>query len=277
MSQTETILLIVLGFSLASLIALFMGRMVWTVAMKLGARRMQRQVPSTLAELQAERTRLRAEYAMMSQRLGRQLEEARLRAAEQMAEVSRHRNRLRQIESGEAADGSQLLHLRAQVKALETALMEAGLRERDLLNRLGEAEPVAPKPSRRKPSASRATAPPPPPQDDAEILLRQRIEKLAAMAKPGRRTPPPPEPPPPEAAAAADSAIAERLAEAERRTAELEEHLRKLDAEWSAKTASAPKPEDTPTAGPGTVSDEDNVIALSARIHNLRKSLGTQP
>jgi seryl-tRNA synthetase len=252
-----------------------MGRIVWTVAMKLGARRMQRQVPSTLAELQAERTRLRAEYAMMSQRLGRQLEDARLRAAEQMAEVNRHRNRLRQMESGETADGSELLHLRSRVKALEAAVMEAGLRERELLNRLGGAEPVSPKSSRRKPAASRAAAPPPPPppQDDPEILLRQRIEKLAAMAKPGHRAPPPAEPPPPEATAAADSAIAERLAEAERRTAELEEHLRKLDAEWAAKTASAPNPEDTPSAG----SDEDNVIALSARIHNLRKSLGTQP
>lgn len=271
MSQTETILLIVLGFSLASLIALFMGRMVWTAALKLGARRMQRQVPSTLVELQAERTRLRAENAMLSQRFGRQLEEARLRAAEQMAEVSRHRNRLRQMESGEMADGSELLHLRAQVKALEVALMEAGLREQNLLNRLGGAESVPPKPSRRKPAASRAAAPPPPPpHDDAEILLRQRIEKLAAMAKPDRRTAPPPEPPPPESTMAADSAIAERLAEAERRTAELEEHLRKLDAEWTA------KPEATPTAAPSAGSDEDNVIALSARIHNLRKSLGTQ-
>ena len=63
MSQTETILLIVLGFSLASLIALFLGRMVWTMGVKLGARRMHRQVPSSLVGLQTERDRLRADIA----------------------------------------------------------------------------------------------------------------------------------------------------------------------------------------------------------------------
>ena len=69
MSETETILLIVLGFSLASLVALFMGRMVWTAAVKVGVRRMQRQVPSSLVGIQTERDRLRAEYAMLAQQI----------------------------------------------------------------------------------------------------------------------------------------------------------------------------------------------------------------
>ncbi|NJM30180.1 MAG: hypothetical protein HC855_08805 [Rhizobiales bacterium] len=66
MSQTETIMLFVLGFAFAGLVALFLGRLAWQIALRLGARRMQRQVPTTVAELQAERDRLRAEYAMMS-------------------------------------------------------------------------------------------------------------------------------------------------------------------------------------------------------------------
>ncbi len=102
MSQTETILLILLGFSLASLLALFTLRLVWAAAVRVGVRRMQRQVPSSLAELQAERTRLLAEKAEISQRLGSELAAARLQLAEQMAEVSRHRNRLLALEAGEA-------------------------------------------------------------------------------------------------------------------------------------------------------------------------------
>jgi chromosome segregation ATPase len=274
MSQTETILLIVLGFSLASLIALFMGRMVWTVALKLGARRMQRQMPSTLVDLQAERNRLRAEYAMMSQRLGSRLEEAKLKAAEQMAEVNRYRNRLRQMETGEIAGGAELRELKSRVKVLEAALAEAAQREDDLLSRLGGAEQASPKPRRRKATAAEAhaTPPPSPPHADPEIRLRQRIEKLAELARTGGSAPPPPEPQR-RADASPDPDIAEKLAEAERRTAELEEQLRRLDAEWDAKSAT-----DTASEGKAApASDDDNVISLSARIHNLRKSLGTQP
>lgn len=271
MSQTETILLIVLGFSLASLIALFMGRMVWTMALKLGAKRMQRQVPSTLDGLQAERTRLRAEYAIMAQRLGGRLEEAKLRAAEQMAEVSRHRNRLRQMESGETAHTAELHKLRTQVKALEAALSAAAAREQDLRNRLGATAADEPKPRRRKtaeppkPTAKAPAAPAAtPPSNDAEIRLRQRIEKLAELARQERAEPAP------QPSAAADSALADKLAEAERKTAELEEQLRKLDAEWAAKSAASAEPGGNPPQD----ANEDNVISLSARIHDLRKSLG---
>jgi len=54
MSQTETLLLFALGFSLAALIALFLGRMVWALAVRVGARRTRKQVPTTLAGLQAD-------------------------------------------------------------------------------------------------------------------------------------------------------------------------------------------------------------------------------
>ena len=64
---------------------------------------MQRQVPSSLVGLQTERDRLRAEYAMLSQRLGARLEATKLQMAEHMAEVSRHRNRLHELEALEAA------------------------------------------------------------------------------------------------------------------------------------------------------------------------------
>ena len=68
MSQTETILLILLGFSLGALIALFFGRFIWNLGLRFGARRMRKQVPSTVAGLQTERDQLRAEFAMLSQR-----------------------------------------------------------------------------------------------------------------------------------------------------------------------------------------------------------------
>jgi len=125
MSQTETLLLVVLGFALATLIALFLGRLLWAAALKLGARRMQKQVPTTLVGLQTERDRLRAEYAMLSQRLGVRLENAKLRMAEQMAEVSRHRNRLEALESEKQINMAEIAGLKEQVSALTAQLADS--------------------------------------------------------------------------------------------------------------------------------------------------------
>ena len=94
MSQTETLLLVVMGFSLAALIFLFISRFIWSIASRFGARRLQRQTPATVAGLQTERDRLRAEYARLSQKLGDRLETARMQMAEQMAEATRNRNRI---------------------------------------------------------------------------------------------------------------------------------------------------------------------------------------
>jgi DNA repair exonuclease SbcCD ATPase subunit len=263
MSQTETILLIVLGFSLASLIALFMARALWSAALRVGARRMQRQVPSSLVGLQTERDRLRAEYAMLSQRLGARLETAKLQMAEHMAEVSRHRNRLHELEELEANRGADNRRLAARVQELEIALAEARAREealrRDLAAR-DEALARVHKPHHPAPDAPHIHAAAP--ADDAEARLRQRIDRLneLARAQPAEEDVVIHAPPPPE-----DPLVAEKLAEAERQTADLTRDLEKLDAEWQQRLAEANIAESEADA---------NVISLSNRIRELKKSLG---
>jgi hypothetical protein len=232
MSGTETILLIVLGFTLASLIALFMARMLWAAAVKVGARRMQRQVPSSLIGLQTERDRLRAEYAMLAQRLGARLEEAKLRLAENMAEVSRHRNRIQQLEGVEGARVSELRDLRARVEELELALADGKAMEAELRHALAAKEEAIVKLRRKRgyeghkfqqPAATR------PPGEDPELRLRQRIDKLSELAKADPLDPiiMPPSP---------EDDIVNRLVEAERQTRELETELQTLESTWSAET-----------------------------------------
>ncbi|MFN4142798.1 hypothetical protein [Aestuariivirga sp.] len=272
MSQTETILLIVLGFSLASLIALFLGRLMWTAALKLGARRMQRQVPSSLVGLQTERDRLRAEYAMLSQRLGARLELANLRMAEQMAEVSRHRNRLQAMEQAEAGRTGEIRRLIDRAEALEAELAGSKAQETELRAMLAAKEELLRKLLQRR---SEEAATPPPRQREApfegldpELRLRQRIEKLTELA---RATPkddddvsvhaPPPAP--------ADTLVAEKLAEAERETEDLEKELRKLDEEWAQRLA-----EEEKSGGTGSPAVA-NVISLASRIRDLKKGLGS--
>lgn len=281
MSQTETILLIVLGFSLASLIALFLVRFLWAAAVRVGARRMQRQVPSSLVGLQTERDRLRAEYAMLSQRLGARLETAKLQMAEHMAEVSRHRNRIHEIESAEASRNEEIRRLTARVKELDQSLAEALAREEDLRRSVAAQEeelqqlrkkrraPKAEKAEKTaKPAATRRPAPAaPPPSDDPEERLRQRIDRLTELAKAQPEegealVTPPPRPD--------DPLVAEKLAEAERETEDLTRDLEKLDAEWQDRLA---------TTSPQIAESEAdaNVISLTNRIRDLKKSLGSSP
>ena len=61
MSQSESLMLVILGFAVATLLALIIGRLAWSLALRLGARKNQRSMPSTVAELKSDRDRLRAE------------------------------------------------------------------------------------------------------------------------------------------------------------------------------------------------------------------------
>ncbi|HKQ94368.1 MAG TPA: hypothetical protein VJS40_02080 [Aestuariivirgaceae bacterium] len=129
MSELETIMLVALGFAIAALIALFLGRYTWRFALGLGKRHMQRAAPSTLAELKADRDRLRAEYAMLSRKLDLRLTDLKTRLAEQMAEVSRNRNRIDHLQAElRARDATiaeregELVTLKMQLGPLESEL-----------------------------------------------------------------------------------------------------------------------------------------------------------
>ncbi len=175
MSQTETLLLVVLGFSLAALIFLFVGRFLWSLALRLGSRRMQRQVPSTVAELHGERDRLRAEYAKISQKLGSRLDGVKMQMAEQMAEVTRNRNRVDSMvmelnarDQTIAARDQTIVELNARIATLEAEAAEnltafAALRD-EASRRLGNRR-VADRPARNHFRTRRIASPrnsPPP-------------------------------------------------------------------------------------------------------------------
>jgi chromosome segregation ATPase len=93
MSRAETFMLVALGFATGLLLALLFGRLAWHAAVRVGSRRMQRQMPSSLAELQAERDRLRAESAMLSRKMELRTAELKAQLVEQSAELTRERNR----------------------------------------------------------------------------------------------------------------------------------------------------------------------------------------
>lgn len=268
MSQTETILLVVLGFSLAALIALFLGRFVWSLGLRLGARRMHKQMPSTVSGLQTERNRLRAEYAMLSQRLGARLETVKLQMAEQMAEVTRHRNRLENMtaEMAEkdrrvAAREAEILRLSDSIKVLEAnaEALQAELAVRD--TELALLRKTASDESRPIEFGAAGLS--------AEDRLKARIDQLSNMARPpsveSHNSAP-------SADVLADPVLRESFSDAARETEDLQKELERLDAEWTRKLdeLGQVKPGETDPVRPGAVA---NVISLANRIRALKKDI----
>jgi len=209
MSEIEIVMFVALGFAAAALVALFIGRLVWSYAVKLGRRRIERSGPQALQELQADRDRLRAEYAMLSRRLEMRLDDLKTRLAEQTAEVSRHRNRIDQLaadlktrEEALAARVLEVQQLKDQIGPLENELavrtqalqeLKEQLRDREGVELELERELAAARAVARDRQTSFGTAdriagllegpPDSPDQSGSQERARLRIEELSTLAR----------------------------------------------------------------------------------------------
>ncbi|MBL8791124.1 MAG: hypothetical protein JNM45_11530 [Rhizobiales bacterium] len=113
MSQTESLLLVALGFALALVLAMIFGFAIWSSANRWASYRRKREVPTTILDMQAEREALRAQNAMATRRLEFLLEDARAQAAEKTAQVTRQRNRAIVMSKDLIAKDAEIASLRA--------------------------------------------------------------------------------------------------------------------------------------------------------------------
>lgn len=267
MSQTETLMLVILGFALAALIALFIGRFAWGLALRLGARRMQRQVPSTVAELQSERDRLRAEYAMLSRKLEQRFSDIKMRMAEQMAEVSRNRNRVETLTGEVKKRDAELETWQAKAAGLEAQLADITRANVELGEEIGRLnteiaglgtsvterdERIAALHAELAAATSFIAALTPPAEETMGPVTR-KIDELAHLS----------------AEIAEERAAGLPLAEAQRETGDLERELARLDRNWSDKLVQMEKTED----GTGEAGKVTNVVSLAKRLRALQKDV----
>ncbi len=269
MSQTETLMLVVLGFALAALIALFIGRFAWNLALRLGAKRMHRQVPSTVAELQSERDRLRAEYAMLSRKLDMRVSDIKMRMAEQMAEVTRNRNRVETLTGEVKKRDAELETWREKAAGLEAQLMEmtranAGLGDEiERLNSaiaglrasLGERDEWIAALNTELAAATSLAEALAPRAEEAMNPVARKIDELAHLSQ----------------EIAEERAADLPIAEARRATGDLEQELARLDRNWSDKLAELEKTEDG--KGTGETRKITNVVSLARRLKALQKDV----
>ncbi len=264
MYQLETLLWLGLGFAVASLISLFLGRAAWRSGVRLGARRMARKVPGTVSELQTERDSMRAENAMMARKLEVRMGEMKARLAEQTAEVSRHRNRIEVLVTDLARREKLDESSRAEIARL---LERIALFEGDI-NQRSETVQLAVEKLRAKDAEISQQA-------DEIAALKSRVWKLQAKNQP----------------------IEERLTEAGEESDKLAAEIRALDQAWPEKLTelgfadreaaaevqaqAAPVNGDTPPvddirvepAPPPQSRFAGNVVSLAQRFKALQKTI----
>jgi chromosome segregation ATPase len=131
----QSILFFALGFLCAGFLALLVAPAIWRRAVALTRRRVEASVPRTLAEIQADKDSLRAEFAMTTRRLEMSVKTLREQANEQLVEISRGREALKGL-AVERKDKKQalselgeknelLLHREQQIQQLTDKLVQA--------------------------------------------------------------------------------------------------------------------------------------------------------
>jgi chromosome segregation ATPase len=93
----QSVLFFTLGFLCSGFLGLMLAPAIWRRAVTLTRKRIEASVPLTLTEIQADKDRMRAEFAMATRRLEMNLKSFRDKAAAQIVEISRSRDELRQL------------------------------------------------------------------------------------------------------------------------------------------------------------------------------------
>ncbi|MDP8995597.1 MAG: hypothetical protein M3O03_01145 [Pseudomonadota bacterium] len=303
MSQIETLMVFALGSALTFVVVLLFGRFFWGLAVSAAAKRTARHTPIEVLDAQAERDKLRAEHALMARKLDLRLEDIKIRMAEQMAEVSRNRNRVQGlVEEIERRDqklqrkDQENANLEAQldVHRAELAAAHKTIESQNANANLYEAEVTRLQNAFRKVSASMhdkqqafnvlsddlrnvAAAPVPAMAEiHTQAVLRHRVAEITAITADMKRsadeTPVIEQPPivqePP--ASQTSQALSDKIDEAQRLSDDMERELRSLDDMLGlGKLDEAPitRPAKRQRLG-------GNVISLAQRIRALQKGMG---
>ena len=134
--MVQSVLFFALGFLCAGFLALIVAPAVWRRAVALTRRRIEASIPLTQTEIQADKDRIRAEYAMSTRRLEMNVKALREKAAEQLVEINRGREALK----GLAVERTDKNHALAELGAKSEALRQREEELHQLSERLKETE-----------------------------------------------------------------------------------------------------------------------------------------
>lgn len=126
-----------LGFLIGCLLALVLAPPLWNRAVRLTTRRLEATMPISLADIQADKDQLRAEFAIELRKLEVSLEKAKEKAARELIEANKRRVEIQMLQS-------ELGNAKGQIQENENAnrVLQQTIRRRlpDLDNRLKAAK-----------------------------------------------------------------------------------------------------------------------------------------
>lgn len=118
------LMLVALGFLVAALLVILLTPSYRRRTTRLAEERLKRQLPLTLAEITADKDRLRAEFAVQLHKLETRVEEATLNAARQMVELNRRDAQISALEGEVAQLGTALEEHENARRVLEQTIMD---------------------------------------------------------------------------------------------------------------------------------------------------------
>jgi len=136
----QSSLIFLLGFLSAGFIALIVAPMVWRRAVALTRKRIEASVPLTQAEIQADKDRMRAEFAMATRRLEINFKNFREKAASQIVEINRNREELKQLMAERSERHEALTRLEVQSGEIRAELRRREDELQVLTEKLDQAE-----------------------------------------------------------------------------------------------------------------------------------------
>lgn len=136
----QSVLFFVLGFLCAGFLALMVAPAVWRRAVAMTRKRIEATVPLTLGEIQADKDRMRAEFAMSTRRLEMSVKAFREKAAAQIVEIGRGREELKQLANDRAEKNRTMSELEAKSAELRTELRQREDQLQRATEKLADAE-----------------------------------------------------------------------------------------------------------------------------------------
>ncbi|WP_348629557.1 hypothetical protein [Mesorhizobium sp. Z1-4] len=129
-----------LGFLCAGFLALMVAPAIWRRAVVLTRRRIEASVPLSLNEIQADKDRMRAEFAMSTRRLEMSVKSFKEKAAAQIIEINKNRDELHRLAEERTEKNEALTSLEANAGELRNELRRREEQLQQLSNKLLDAE-----------------------------------------------------------------------------------------------------------------------------------------
>ena len=136
----EPIMYLAIGFLISMLFGLMIVPLVHNRAVRLTTRRLEAATPLSMAEIQADKDQLRAEFAMSARRLEMSVDQLKSKSTSQLAELGKKTDAINRMKLELGEKNATIFSLEAREKAMKEQLRATEEEFTQRLNTLRDAE-----------------------------------------------------------------------------------------------------------------------------------------